>query len=61
LLASRATATGDPRDALCVVTEGAYGTVSASLLAVPAGPERATVFLHAEGRPGETPFELVAY
>jgi len=44
-----------------VVTEGAYGTVSASLLAVPAGPERATVFLHAEGRPGETPFELVAY
>lgn len=61
LLASRASATGDPRDALCVVTDGPYGTVSASLLAVPAGPERATVFLHAEGRPDETPFEPVAY
>ncbi|MCX8102229.1 MAG: NRDE family protein [Geminicoccaceae bacterium] len=59
LLASRASATGAPRDALCIVTEGAYGTVSASLLALPARPERAPVFLHAEGRPGEVSFRPV--
>lgn len=59
LLASRASATNDPRDALCIVTEGAYGTVSASLLALPARSERAPVFLHAEGRPGEVPFRPV--
>ncbi|MDW8123213.1 MAG: NRDE family protein [Geminicoccaceae bacterium] len=56
LLASRASATGDPRDALCIVTEGPYGTVSSSLIALPAGPDRGAVFLHAEGRPGEVPY-----
>lgn len=56
LLSSRASATGDPRDALCIVTEGAYGTVSASLLAISAERHRPPVFLHAEGRPGDAPF-----
>lgn len=60
LLASRASASGDPRDALCIVTEGAYGTVSSSLIALPSNNDREAVFLHAEGRPGEAPFLPVA-
>lgn len=60
LLASRSSATGDPRDALCILTGGDYGTVSASLLALPAGLGESAVFLHAEGRPGEVPFRPVA-
>lgn len=59
LLASRASASGDPRDALCIVTEGDYGTVSTSLLALPADPTVRPVFLHAEGRPDAAPFRPV--
>lgn len=60
LLASRASATDDPRDALCIVTGGDYGTVSSSLVALSARPERTPLFLHAEGRPGEAVYAPVA-
>lgn len=59
LLGSRASATGDPRDALCIVTEGAYGTLSSSLVAIASRPDRKPTFLHADGRPGEAPFAPV--
>ncbi len=60
LLASRARSGEDPRHALCIVTEGEYGTVSSSLVAISSRPERPAIFLHAEGRPGEVPFVPVA-
>lgn len=56
LLADRAGPTGNPRDALCIVTEGAYGTVSSALLALPRHVTEAPVYLHADGRPGEAAF-----
>jgi uncharacterized protein with NRDE domain len=59
LMGSRASATGDPRDAMCIVTDGPYGTRSASLLALPADPRRRPVWRYADGRPGEAPFTAV--
>lgn len=59
LLGSRASETGDPRDGLCIVTGGDYGTRSASLLALPESPERKPVWLYADGRPGEAVFTPV--
>jgi hypothetical protein len=53
LLADRTSETGDPRDAMCIVTEGEYGTVSGSLLALPAYANERPVWLYADGRPGE--------
>ena len=49
----------DPREAMCVVTGGSYGTRSSSLLALPRFAGERAVWLHAEGRPGEAPFEPV--
>ncbi len=49
----------DPREAMCVVTDGSYGTRSSSLLALPRFAGERAVWLHAEGRPGEAPFEPV--
>jgi hypothetical protein len=60
LLADRSSEGGDPREAMCVVTEGPYGTRSASLLALPRYPTEPSVWLHADGRPGETAWEPVA-
>ena len=60
LLADRSSRSGDPRDAMCIVTEGDYGTVSAALIALPRYAASAPVFLHAEGRPGEARFAAVA-
>ena len=59
LLAERTTRTGDPRDAMCIVTDGEYGTVSSALVALPAHAIEPPGFLHAEGRPGEVAFEPV--
>lgn len=56
LLASRVSATDDPSDAMCIVTEGEYGTRSSSLVALPADPARTPLWLYADGRPGEVPF-----
>lgn len=60
LLASRDSDTGEPQGAMCIVTGGDYGTRSAALLALPADPTVAPVWLHAEGRPDEAPFLPVA-
>jgi hypothetical protein len=59
LLADRSTDGGDPRHAMCVVTEGLYGTRSASLVALPPYPTELPIWLHADGRPGEAPWQLV--
>lgn len=60
LLAERTTRTGAARDAMCIVTDGDYGTVSSALVALPPHAIQPPVFLHAEGRPGEVAFEPVA-
>lgn len=51
-----------PIGALCVVTDGDYGTVSASLLALPAATRRdvAPVWRFAAGRPGRVAFHPIA-
>ena len=59
LLAARASPTGDPRDAMCIVSEGEYGTVSSALLALPRHVTEPPVYLHADGRPGEIGFQPV--
>jgi uncharacterized protein with NRDE domain len=60
LLGSRASETGDIRDAMCIVTDGDYGTLGSSLVALPPYPSRAPVWLYADGPPDRTPFEAVA-
>ena len=60
LLAERSARTGDPRDAMCIVTDGEYGTVSSALIALPRHVTEPPVYLHAEGRPGEVAFVEVA-
>jgi hypothetical protein len=58
LLGDRAGPDGDPRNAMAIVTEGDYGTVCSSLVALPAaGPPR---MWFASGLPGEAPFEAIA-
>lgn len=60
LLAKRGTPTGDPHDAMCIVTGGDYGTRSASLIALPRYAHERPVWLYADGRPGEAAFAPVA-
>lgn len=59
LLAAAATETGDPRDAMCIRTEGPYGTVSSSLIALPPHSTEAGRWLFADGPPDEAAFEPV--
>ena len=61
LLAKRSSATGDPHDAMCIVTGGDYGTVSSSLIALPPYTSQPPVWLYADGRPGEVPWRPVAF
>jgi uncharacterized protein with NRDE domain len=61
LLADRTSPTDDARDALCIVTDGAYRTRSSSLVALPRWSHERPIWLHAEGLPGEAPFERVEY
>jgi hypothetical protein len=56
LLADRTSRGGDPRDAMTIVTDGDYGTVSSSLVALPRHVTDTPVFLHAEGRPGDADY-----
>jgi alkanesulfonate monooxygenase SsuD/methylene tetrahydromethanopterin reductase-like flavin-dependent oxidoreductase (luciferase family) len=44
---------------MCIVTDGEYGTVSASLLALPRYASERPVWLYADGRPGEAEFAAV--
>jgi Transport and Golgi organisation 2 len=58
LLADREGPDGDPRNAMTIVTDGDYGTLCSSLLALPAVGR--PIMRFAAGRPGETPFAPVA-
>jgi uncharacterized protein with NRDE domain len=60
LLADRTSPTGDPREAMCIVTDGPYGTVSSALVALPRHVTRPPMYLHAEGRPGEQEYLAVS-
>jgi hypothetical protein len=57
LLADRAGPDGDPLNAMTIVTDGDYGTLCSSLVALPAVGRPLMKF--ATGRPGEAPFEPV--
>lgn len=59
LLADRGEEGADPRAAMCIVTGGEYGTVSGSLLALPAYAGERPVWSYADGRPGEAPWAPV--
>lgn len=63
LLADRSTPTpGDPRNAVCFMTERGFGTTSSSLLALPAIANSHTVapvWLFAAGAPDQAPFEPI--
>ncbi len=54
LLADRSGPDGDPRNAMAIVTEGDYGTVCSSLVALPAAGRPVMKF--AAGLPGEAAF-----
>ncbi len=57
LLADRESDDGDPHGAMTVVTDGAYGTLSSGLIALPA---RGTpIMKFADGRPDQVPFEPI--
>lgn len=57
LLADRNSSDGDPRNAMTIVTDGAYGTVCSTLVALPAWGDPVMKF--AAGRPDETVFAPV--
>lgn len=59
LLADRSARGEDPRDAMCIVTDGEYGTVSSALVALPRHVTEPAVFRHAEGLPGVAAFTIV--
>lgn len=57
LLADRSAEPGaGPGGAMTVITPSGFGTVCASLMALPANAQRRPVWLFAAGRPGEAPF-----
>jgi hypothetical protein len=58
LLADRTSPDGDPRNAMTIVTEGDYGTICSSLVALPSLGQPRMKF--AAGPPGEAAFEPVA-
>jgi Transport and Golgi organisation 2 len=60
LLAARdVDADAGPGGAMTVITSTGFGTVSSSLLALPARRTERPVWLFAAGRPGETPFRPI--
>jgi hypothetical protein len=61
LLASRDFAPGGgPHDAMTIIAENGFGTLSSALLALPArGTELEPVFLFAAGRPDQLPYQPV--
>jgi hypothetical protein len=61
LLASTATETGDPRDAMCIHTDTAYGTVSSSLIALPPLASDPAIWHYAPGPPDSTAFAAVTF
>jgi uncharacterized protein with NRDE domain len=61
LLASTASETGDPRDAMCIHTDGSYGTVSSSLIALPPVATDPVIWRYADGPPDEASFAAVEF
>lgn len=65
LLASGESESGVPRDSMCIATDWGFGTVSSSLLALPAPGTPAArrdsrgLWLFAAGRPGQAPYRPV--
>ena len=59
ILGSRAGATGDKHEAMCIVTGEDYGTQSSSLIALPPFAHQRPIWLYAEGPPDKTKFEKV--
>jgi hypothetical protein len=59
LLADRTSASGDPRDAMCIVTDGRVRHVSSTLLALPPYANQRPAWFFADGRPGEAAWERV--
>jgi hypothetical protein len=59
LMASRESQSGDPIDAMTIVTDSAYGTLSGSLIAL-SGETGRMAWRFADGRPGEAAYEPVA-
>ena len=57
LLADRDSDDGDPSNAMTIVTDGLYGTLSSCLIALPAVGRPVMKF--ADGRPDQAPFESV--
>ncbi|MEP4379490.1 MAG: NRDE family protein [Alphaproteobacteria bacterium] len=51
----------DPREAMCIVTDRGYGTVSSALVALPSAdrPDVDAIWRFAPGRPDTTPYEHV--
>jgi len=62
LLASRDFApSGGPHDAMTIIGENGFGTLSSALIALPApGAELEPVFLFAAGRPDQLPYQPVS-
>jgi uncharacterized protein with NRDE domain len=56
LMADRSSSSGNPRDAMCIVTDGEYGTRSSALIAIPRWPVQRPKWLQADGRPGEVAY-----
>jgi Transport and Golgi organisation 2 len=52
-------ANAGPGGAMTVITSTGFGTVSSSLLALPAQRKEQAIWLFAAGRPGETPFRSI--
>ena len=59
LLAAPAPIGRDPAEGLCIRRDDGYGTVSSSLLALPADAATKPVWLHADGAPDRTEFAAV--
>jgi uncharacterized protein with NRDE domain len=59
LLTTPAPSGRDPSEGLCIRRPDGYGTVSSSLIAIPADPGAKPVWLHADGAPDRTDFQSV--
>ena len=59
LFASHVPGQGDRDASLCVRRDNGYGTVSSSLIAIPADPGIPTIWLHADGPPDVTPYRPI--
>ena len=59
LSSARGADADDPNSAMTVAAMDGFATVSSSLIALPSAPALRPVWLFADGRPDETPFDMV--